>query len=91
MFPWIFIPSEYFLALLPTEALFPLTTVKKYIYKSHAAFDDYFFVILMPLLFPFVWEKGRPTSLVLLTRSYFKQQNTVKATRHTEGDDFLSL
>lgn len=54
MFPWIFIPSEYFLASLPTEALSPLTTVKKYIYKSHADFDDYFFVILMPLLFPSV-------------------------------------
>lgn len=95
MFPWIFIPSEYFLALLPTEALSPLTTVKKKKkYKSHAAFDDYFFVILVPLLFPFVWEKGRPTSLILLTRSYFKQQctpNTVKVTRHREGDVFLSL
>lgn len=29
MFPWLFIPSEYFLALLPTEALSPLTTLKK--------------------------------------------------------------
>lgn len=59
--------------------------------KSHAAFDDYFFVIFLPLLFPSVWKKGKPTSLILLTRSYFKQQNTGKAPRHTEGDGFLFL
>lgn len=67
-------PLEYFLALLPTKALSPLTTVKRK--KSYAAFDDYCFVILMLLLFPSVCEKEQRTSLVLLTRTVISNSKT---------------
>lgn len=47
-------PLWIFPCFASNRSFIPSDNSKKIIYKSHAAFDDYFFIILMPLLFPSV-------------------------------------
>lgn len=74
MFPWIFIPSGIFPCFASNKSFIPSNNCKKK--KSHAAFGDYCFVILMLLLFPPVCEKEQHTSLVLLTRTVISNSKT---------------